>query len=505
MKVVLELQDQPSNVKKVTVRHDIVIGRGSDCNLRLSAPQISRRHCFMRVGREGVSVTDLDSSNGTFVDGKRLTGGVRQELIHGSVLALGAVRFLIRIKEDAVSEEVLKTSSPKHSSKPATSRHSSESSTVIGDADALLAGSLPPLARAMGMSVAQAGDSADSHEVTADLENKIVRPKAEEPSRQSSAPSQMDSNAEIVERGQRIAAVDSNLIADKSAKAEIVDHSDFESKATIADAADLLEPEEFTSPVAEVSETGPDMADAAPGDMSFFDDHEEDFGPASPQAAAELNAASQSDEAAVSTESAASDWDFAEFLDDDAEPVEVMEVEEVIDEAEEVEVLNEPHALEVAEVIETVEATPDAQSVHMEFADADLDAEVLDAVDEVEMFEPEVLQDADAADAQFFDEVELFDDEDVVVEMVEEAIEEDDVEILANAEAEELSASEMQPEGLAEAEPEAVAEEPQVVEREAELDIVLEEIEDDASNWFASGSDDDDDADPELQKFLKGF
>lgn len=469
MKVVLELQDQPSNVKKVTVRHDIVIGRGSDCNLRLSAPQISRRHCFLRVGREGVSVTDLDSSNGTFVDGKRLTGGVRQELIHGSVLALGAVRFLICIKEDAVSEEVLKTSSPKHSSKPATSRHSSESSTVIGDADALLSGSLPPLARAMGMSVEHAGDSADSHEVTADLESKIVRPKAEQPSRQSSAPSPMDSNAEIVEC------------------------ADFESSATIADAADLLEPEEFSSPVTEVSETGPDMADAAPGDMSFFDDHEEDFGPASPQAAAAMNAASHPDEAAVSTESAASDWDFAEFLDDDAEPVEVMEVEEVIDEVEEVEVLNEPHALEVAEVIETVEATPDAQSVHTEFADA----EVLDAVDEVEMFEPEVLQDAAADGEQFFDDVELFDDEDVVVEMVEE----DDVEILASAEAEELSASEMQPEVLAE----AVAEEPQVVEPEAELDIVSEKIDDDASSWFASGSDDDDDADPELQKFLKGF
>jgi hypothetical protein len=129
----------------------------------------------------------------------------------------------------------------------------------------------------------------------------------------------------------------------------------------------------------------------------------------------------------------------------------------------------------------------------MEFADAHLDAEVLDAVDEVEMFEPEVLQDAAAADEQFFDDVEFFDDEDVVVEMVEE----DDVEILASAEAEELSASEMQPE--------AVAEEPQVVEPEAELDIVSEKIDDDASSWFASGSDDDDDADPELQKFLKGF
>jgi pSer/pThr/pTyr-binding forkhead associated (FHA) protein len=78
MKVVLELQEQLANVRRVTVRHDIVIGRGSDCNLRLSAPQMSRRHCFLRVGRDGVSVTDLDSSNGTYVDNKRIKPGASQ-------------------------------------------------------------------------------------------------------------------------------------------------------------------------------------------------------------------------------------------------------------------------------------------------------------------------------------------------------------------------------------------------------------------------------------------
>ena len=77
MKVVLELQDQPSNIKKVTVRHDIVIGRGTECNLRLSAPQVSRRHCFLRIGADGASIADLDSSNGTTLNDRKLTSGKR--------------------------------------------------------------------------------------------------------------------------------------------------------------------------------------------------------------------------------------------------------------------------------------------------------------------------------------------------------------------------------------------------------------------------------------------
>ncbi len=102
MKVVLELQDQPSNVRRITIRHDIVIGRGSDCNLRLSAPQVSRRHCFLRVGRDSVSVTDLDSSNGTFVDGRRLNAGKRCDIADGAQLALGPILFIVHVHAEAM-------------------------------------------------------------------------------------------------------------------------------------------------------------------------------------------------------------------------------------------------------------------------------------------------------------------------------------------------------------------------------------------------------------------
>jgi pSer/pThr/pTyr-binding forkhead associated (FHA) protein len=107
MKVVLELQDQSANVRKITVRHDIVIGRGSDCNLRLSSPQVSRRHCFLRVSRDGVTVTDLDSSNGTWVQGRRIPSGVRQDVGDGQQLSLGPIRFVVYLRQEAVAASIL--------------------------------------------------------------------------------------------------------------------------------------------------------------------------------------------------------------------------------------------------------------------------------------------------------------------------------------------------------------------------------------------------------------
>lgn len=110
MKVVLELLDQDANVRRITVRHDIVIGRNSECNLRLSSPQVSRRHCFLRVGRDDVSVTDLDSSNGTFIDGNRIATGKWYPVASGATLAIGPVRFSVRISRELPDSDPESTS-----------------------------------------------------------------------------------------------------------------------------------------------------------------------------------------------------------------------------------------------------------------------------------------------------------------------------------------------------------------------------------------------------------
>lgn len=97
MKVVLELLEQCSNIRCVTIRHDIVIGRGSDCNLRVSAPQVSRRHCFLRISGDRVSITDLESCNGTWLNGQKTVPGKRYFLDDGMQVAVGPVKFIARV------------------------------------------------------------------------------------------------------------------------------------------------------------------------------------------------------------------------------------------------------------------------------------------------------------------------------------------------------------------------------------------------------------------------
>jgi DNA-binding NtrC family response regulator len=49
------------------------VGASRDCDLVLSDPQVSRRHAELELCPEGVRVRDLDSTNGTFWQGTRVT------------------------------------------------------------------------------------------------------------------------------------------------------------------------------------------------------------------------------------------------------------------------------------------------------------------------------------------------------------------------------------------------------------------------------------------------
>lgn len=51
----------------------LVIGRGEDSDLSFPDDDISRRHAVLVCEREGeVKIVDLESSNGTFVNGQRV-------------------------------------------------------------------------------------------------------------------------------------------------------------------------------------------------------------------------------------------------------------------------------------------------------------------------------------------------------------------------------------------------------------------------------------------------
>lgn len=73
-----------------------LIGRGEDCHLRPSSDSVSRQHCLLSIDGERVSVRDLDSRNGTFVNGQRLAG--ERSLKSGDRLAVGRLEFEIQLE-----------------------------------------------------------------------------------------------------------------------------------------------------------------------------------------------------------------------------------------------------------------------------------------------------------------------------------------------------------------------------------------------------------------------
>ena len=66
----------------------LTVGRGGQNDLVLSGDDFaSARHARIEVRGDGIWVQDLDSTNGTFVNGSRVAGA--QRLDHGDVLRVG--------------------------------------------------------------------------------------------------------------------------------------------------------------------------------------------------------------------------------------------------------------------------------------------------------------------------------------------------------------------------------------------------------------------------------
>lgn len=68
-------------------------GRGEDCQLRIKSSQVSRRHCQFFEKNGMLLVKDLGSSNGTFLNGKKIEG--QRVLEPGDELAIGPVKLRV--------------------------------------------------------------------------------------------------------------------------------------------------------------------------------------------------------------------------------------------------------------------------------------------------------------------------------------------------------------------------------------------------------------------------
>jgi pSer/pThr/pTyr-binding forkhead associated (FHA) protein len=96
MDVILKVIEGAKAGSKVAVKKDrFLIGRSPKCHLSAGSTAISRQHSVIMRHDGKVTIRDLGSRNGTFVNGKKVTEEV--ELSSGDELAVGPLKFMVMI------------------------------------------------------------------------------------------------------------------------------------------------------------------------------------------------------------------------------------------------------------------------------------------------------------------------------------------------------------------------------------------------------------------------
>jgi len=82
-----------SGARRVPLTGRLTMGRHSTNDVCLADVQASRFHCAIVKKEDGYVLTDLQSSNGTLLNGKRVQSA---QLADGDVVTIGATKILFR-------------------------------------------------------------------------------------------------------------------------------------------------------------------------------------------------------------------------------------------------------------------------------------------------------------------------------------------------------------------------------------------------------------------------
>jgi FhaA, N-terminal domain/FHA domain len=93
----LRIDGQPVEVTK----RRFVLGRSRDCDVQLADPNVSRRHAELRQEGPAYWIVDLDSTNGTEVNGERTT---RAKLEDGDRITVGSTELVFERRLQAEAE-----------------------------------------------------------------------------------------------------------------------------------------------------------------------------------------------------------------------------------------------------------------------------------------------------------------------------------------------------------------------------------------------------------------
>jgi hypothetical protein len=85
---------EPRTQRLTLPKHErVIVGRSRWSGCVLTDPTVSRAHALVSYGDDRWSLRDLGSTNGTFVNGRRITG--ETEIRPGDEVAFGAMRFVL--------------------------------------------------------------------------------------------------------------------------------------------------------------------------------------------------------------------------------------------------------------------------------------------------------------------------------------------------------------------------------------------------------------------------
>jgi Inner membrane component of T3SS, cytoplasmic domain len=102
------VQTGPEAGRRVELGIEVAIGR-QDADLVLEDPEVSRRHAVLRRSGESVVVEDLDSTNGTFVNGERIRSPI--SVGPGDQVRVG--RTTLEIEPDQRADDTIVSTPPR--------------------------------------------------------------------------------------------------------------------------------------------------------------------------------------------------------------------------------------------------------------------------------------------------------------------------------------------------------------------------------------------------------
>lgn len=104
MDVALVLRKSDGTGKTFPVHHKAtILGRGQDCDLCVPLQVVSRRHCQISIEQSSIKIRDLRSSNGTFLNGRKINNEIDAK--PGDKLRIGLLTFTIQVdgKPEAIN------------------------------------------------------------------------------------------------------------------------------------------------------------------------------------------------------------------------------------------------------------------------------------------------------------------------------------------------------------------------------------------------------------------